>query len=240
MLSRPGPEPTRTTQYGTEPDQLVDWYVPTEETDQPLVVFIHGGYWRPEYDRAHARTAAGGLAAAGFTTALIEYRRVPGHPDLMVDDVAAAIRHCVEQAGTGGAVLVGHSAGGHLALLAAADASLPITGTVALAPLADLVDADRQGLDDGAARAFLGTLAAERPDLDPIRSPSPARPVVLLHGEQDSVVPLGMSETYAEHHGAELHVISDSGHFEFIDPESSVWVRFLSQLRGITAPGGIE
>jgi acetyl esterase/lipase len=243
ILSRPGPAPDSQENYGPHPDQVIDWYLPAREDAGPVIVFIHGGYWRPEYDREHARSAAGGLAAAGFPTALIEYRRIPGQPDATVTDVGQAIRRAA--AGTGGhperpVIVIGHSAGGHLALLAAADPDLPITGTLALAPLADLRSADELGLDDDAARAFIGAPALERPDLDPCAGPTPTAPVVLVHGLDDSVVPAEMSRTYARRNARSVVEVPAAGHFELIDPETGAWVRILTELGGITTPSGIE
>lgn len=89
-------------------------------------MLLHGGFWRPEYDRAHTGPLANALAAAGHLVAIPEYRR-SGWPDTF-DDVAAALDllagplpHPV----TGHTTLVGHSAGGHLALWAAGRRRLP-------------------------------------------------------------------------------------------------------------------
>ncbi len=241
ILSHPGPAPDAQQSYGPHPDQVIDWYRPDGPTDLPTVAFVHGGYWRPEYDREHARSAAGGLAAAGFPTALIEYRREPGHPDPMVDDVAAAIRHAAVDAPAGrGILLVGHSAGGHLALLAAIPGDLPVAGVLALAPLSSLAEADRLNLDDGAVHAFLGAAAADRPDLDPSTVPAPGIPVVVIHGAADSLVPAEMSETYASRPGVRLCLLPDTGHFELIDPTSAVWAGILAELQGIIHAAGIE
>lgn len=241
ILSRPGPAPDAQQSYGPHPDQVIDWYPAAEPDAGPVVVVIHGGYWRPEYDREHARSAAAGLAAAGCTTALIEYRREPGHPDDMVDDVTSAIRHVADKAPEGSGVLVvGHSAGGHLALLAATQEGQPIEGVVALAPLSSLAEADRLDLDDGAVRSFLGRSAADRPDLDPSALPPPRVPVVLIHGQEDSLVPVEMSETFASHQGASLRLLPGTGHFELIDPLSAVWSGILTELQGIASAAGIE
>ncbi len=240
VLTRPARDPDHTTAYGSLADQVVDWYLPEQDTSSPVVVFVHGGYWRPEYDRTHARSTAAGLAAAGYRTALIEYRRIPGDPDAMIEDVTRALQHCSQHAGPAASVVVGHSAGGHLALVAAARTDLPVSGCVALAPLASLAEADARELDDGAVRAFLGTPATDRPDLDPCLLPTPAIPVVVLHGEDDTLVPLDLSRAYAQTHGIPVHTVPGAGHFTLIDPADSAWDQFLTHLQRITASTGIE
>jgi len=196
-----------------------------------VVVFIHGGYWRPEYDREHARSAAGGLAAAGYTAALIEYRRIPGDPDAMVDDVLAAIRHvAAEDPSDRDVLLVGHSAGGHLALVCAADPALPIAGCLALAPLASLDQAESLHLDDNAVLDFLGVPAQQRRDLDPCSLPRPTIPVVVVHGAEDAVVPMELSEAYCRHHATELTPVPATGHFELIDPDSRAWALVVAEV----------
>ena len=63
--------------YGDHPDGVVDVFLPAERhgTPCPLVVLLHGGFWRTEYDRTHLRALAGAVAADGFAVATPEYRR---------------------------------------------------------------------------------------------------------------------------------------------------------------------
>ncbi|MGH3919835.1 MAG: alpha/beta hydrolase, partial [Pseudonocardiaceae bacterium] len=112
-----------TLSYGPEPDQVVDLWG-AEGGPAPLVVLVHGGFWRAAIDRMHLRPMAVGLVAAGYAVAVLEYRRTGqpggGWPGTF-DDVAAALDRLpelVEPYGldAAGAVWAGHSAGGHLAL----------------------------------------------------------------------------------------------------------------------------
>jgi acetyl esterase/lipase len=210
---------------------------------RPLVVMVHGGFWRPEYDRLHVRPMTQALAAAGWTVAAPEYRRVAGDPDATCDDVRAALLALPEQLRDhhdGRVIVLGHSAGGHLALWAATAAPAPgLVGTLALAPVADLVEAAREGLGAGAVEAFLGAPAARRPDLDPTRLGAASSRVVLLHGTDDEIVPLRQSRAYvAAHRDAVLDAVPDTGHFALIDPASRAWPRVIAalDLLGRTAP----
>ena len=128
--------------------------------------------------------------------------------------------------------MLGHSAGGHLALWAASSAPAPgLIGTVALAPVADLAAADEERLGSGAVQAFLGAAAGQRPDLDPSLLPSPSTPVVLLHGADDEIVPLRQSQAYAAaHRDAVLETAPHTGHFAVIDPDARAWPRVIAAL----------
>jgi acetyl esterase/lipase len=201
-------------------------------------VLVHGGFWRPDFDRMHLQPMAAALAAAGWSTLLPEYRRHPGHPDDTVADVHAAVRAARRQpdgAASGGRiVLVGHSAGGHLVLQAAAGLGDEVAGVVALAPVADLVLAQDLGLDGDAVRAFLGGDARDRPDLDPVRLPAPTARTAVVHGRDDGIVPLSVAESYCRQHPSAELIAVDGGHFGLIDPRSATWPRVLEALEGVS------
>lgn len=238
MLTRAASAPDAVLGYGPDGDQVADVrHARTPGTNRPLLVLVHGGFWRPAFDRTHLGPMAEALAAAGWTTATPEYRRVPGHPDRAVDDVAAAVRAIAGEPGLAGrpSVLVGHSAGGHLALQAAATLRLPYrpVGVLALAPVADLALAQELRLDGDAVTAFLGDDAAARPDLDPARLPAPAVPVRILHGTADGIVPLRVSESYRERHPGAVVTTVGCGHFALIDPRSRAWPAVLEALHDL-------
>lgn len=237
VLTRPAPEPDVVAGWGPGPQDVAE--VQLGGDDRPLVVLVHGGFWRPEYDRRHLRAMSHALAAEGFTAAAIEYRRVPGDPDASLNDVRVALRVIpVELRGRhdGRVVVVGHSAGGHLALWAAAVApAAGLAGTVALAPVADLAAAERDQLGDGAVTAFLGGAADSRIDLDPVRMVSAMQPVTLVHGEADVPVPVAQSQAYAEAHPtAALEVLPGVGHLDLIDPTSAAWPAVVAAISGVT------
>lgn len=240
VLERASAEPDAVTHWGPAPHDVAD--VRLGAVDRPLVVVLHGGFWRPTYDRLHLRPMTEALAAAGWTVAAPEYRRVPGDPDSTCQDVRAALRVLpVDLRGhhDGRVLVVGHSAGGHLALWAAASApAAGLAGTLALAPVADLAAADAARLGSGAVRDFLGRDAGARADLDPCRLAASAAPVRILHGADDLVVPPAQSESYAAAHpGTRVQLLPETGHFALIDPVSRAWPHVVVALDELAAEG---
>jgi acetyl esterase/lipase len=238
VLSRTVAPPEASVAYGSLPEQVADVRFGDERAiHRPLVLIIHGGFWRPTIDRAHTGPMAVDLASDGWTVAAIEYRRVPGQPDVTLDDVREAIVSLPEKiAKHDGRVLVmGHSAGGHLTLwAAAARPTEKLLGALALGPAADLRLAHARGLGDGAALAFLGVDAEQRADLDPKRMPSPQIKTTIVHGIQDAIVPLALAESYVESHPqVKLVRVQDAGHFAVIDPLSPVFRTVRSELESL-------
>ena len=243
VLDRAAPRPSRSWAYGTGRDQVADVYLPHRPSVSPdlaPVLLIHGGFWRPDYDRTHLRPMAAALAALGYPTVMPEYARTPGDPDAGLADIRAALAALPALVGAAEPVIVGHSAGGHLALLAAADPGVSARGCLALAPVADLAMAEQHDLDDGAVRAYLGAAASDRPGLDPALNPRPAIPVTVVHGDRDSLVPMALSESYCSSGSARLVSIPRTGHFELIDPLSNAWSVVIGELLALAAPAGIE
>ena len=235
ILEAEQPPPTELLSYGPEPEQVADVFRPTaSHAPRGFIVFIHGGYWRPPVDRHHARPLARALADAGYVTCSIEYRRIPGEPDLMIADIGRALETLPALVGLGEATptLLGHSAGGHLALIAATRHSGLVAGVIALAPVTDLEAADALQLGSGAVEAFLGEPATARPDLDPVRCSAPAVSVTVIHGARDSIVPITQAHSLAEAwpRTCRVVVVDDSAHFELIDPGSAAWAFVVGEV----------
>jgi len=130
---------------------------------------------------------------------------------------------------------VGHSAGGHLVLCTAAGRSAGLAGALALAPVADLRLAEELNLGDGAVAAFLGP-SASRADLDPRRMVTPAVPTAIIHGTEDAIVPLELSDSYvATHPSVRLMRAPGAGHFAVIDPLSAAWPMVLAEIERLGA-----
>jgi acetyl esterase/lipase len=232
ILTRPGPAPDRTIAYGEHPDQVIDVFDggPTG----PIAVMLHGGFWRPAYDRVHTRPMTDVLRQTGHTVVALEYRRIPGDPDSTVDDVRTGLQVVNFLSGTErDMVVLGHSAGGHLALWAASAAYAGIRGVIALAPVADLRLARDLQLGADAVAGFLG---GDRPDLDPMQLPPPRVPITILHGVLDEIVPIALAYSYAEAHpGVRVIPLEDTGHYELIDPHQPAFDLVVRQVQTMMA-----
>lgn len=235
ILEAEQPPPTELLSYGPEPEQVADVFRPTgSHAPRGLVFFIHGGYWRPPVDRHHARPLARALADEGYVTCSIEYRRIPGEPDVMTADIGRALETLPAMVGLSKApiILVGHSAGGHLALVTATRHPGLVAVLIVLAPVTDLEAADALQLGSGAVEAFLGEPATARPDLDPVRCSAPAVSVTVIHGARDSIVPIAQAHSLAKAWSGTCRVVvvDDSAHFELIDPSSAAWAFVVAEV----------
>ncbi|MGH8825727.1 MAG: alpha/beta hydrolase family protein [Jiangellaceae bacterium] len=245
VLSRAGSPPDAVIRYGPSPEQIADLRLPSRRSEpMTSVVLLHGGFWRSAYDRTHTRPMADGLAEAGYAVVTPEYARTGagGGWPATFDDVARAVEGLPLLVGAAvdvsDVLLVGHSAGGHLALWCAGlDLLAGYAGVVALAPVADLAEAFRLHLDGGAVQALLGGPPEQVPDrydaADPCRLPVPTSRVVVLHGAEDAQVPVGGSIRYAAHAGADLRVLPGVEHFDLIDPTSTSWPAVLGAVRAV-------
>ncbi len=248
--------------YGSDPLQVGELRLPTTPGPRPVAVVLHGGCWQSEYDRTYTGRMSTALAQAGFAVWTPEYRRLGdaggGWPGTFLD-VADAIEKLRELAAPHSldlsrVVLIGHSAGGQLALWYAGTPRLPATsplhrtnplsirGVVALAAVSDLTAHDTACGDSGLE--LVGGVAISAAHL---REASPLAMVPLgvstisLHGTRDIVVPPALSQTFVtasaksgDH--ARLVVCPDAGHFELIDPASPAWPTVLAAVRELAGP----
>lgn len=248
VLSGPRPpaaprEPRACTlAYGPAPDQAGELYLP-EARSAPLVCLFHGGFWRMPHGRDQLVPLAEALARRGFAVWNVGYRRVgeggSPYPATLEDVLAAfdhlpAIREHAAPLELRGTFVTGHSAGGHLAFWAAAQAAggriAPLSGVVGLAPILNLPRAHRLDLGAGAVALFLGGSPQAHPRRYAEASPSlrlPLRtPQCILHGGADTVVPPDGSESHAttaRNAGdtCDVFPLPGLGHMDVIDPSAA-------------------
>lgn len=229
--------------YGEHPRQVADLHTPLGVGPHPVVVVLHGGYWQPPYTRLITRPLCLDLVRRGYVALNVEYRRLGneggGWPQTF-DDVAAAVDHLAalgeDTLDLARVTMLGHSAGGQLALWAGGRAGLPagavgaapvvrVQRVLALAAVCDLAGAGH------AASELLGGDASQVPErwaqADPMRRIPLEIPVGLVHAIDDQTVSVRRSRDYvaaARAAGADVTLAETPGdHRDPIDPGSRAW-----------------
>lgn len=247
--------PPRTLRYGRHIAQCGDLRVPRSQPPQAIVVLVHGGFWRHEWRRDLMDGLAVDLTARGYATWNIEYRRLgpsgggwPQSRDDVVDAVTSLTGMPDAPARVDHTVLLGHSAGAHLALHAAAELRRRGRGPaliVALAGVFDPTAAAHSGVGWGSIEAFLGGEPGDAPDVYRDASAAASLPLgvsqILVHGAADEHVPPQQTDDHARRvrdAGDECETVLDDAadHFAVIDPTTPVWASTAAAIARIVPP----
>ncbi len=232
--------PDQQLSYGAEPLQYGMLWLPDTEQAAPLVIFIHGGCWLNSFDVGHSYALATALRNAGFAVWSLEYRRTGdaggGWPGTLADvrsgiDYSGQLEsYGVDVANT---VLMGHSAGGHLALLAGAEFAT-LRGVVGLAAITDIV---RYAQGDNSCQTATPQFMGATPEQEPqrYRAANPVQAEIhpetyLLHGGADAIVP-PLQQTLLT--GAHTVVEPNAGHFDWIHPGSAAFEQLITVLQSL-------
>ncbi len=206
----------RQVRYGTHASQTAELHLPPTAGPHPVVVAIHGGSWGSTYGKLVMRGVAAALARRGWAVWNIEYRRLGrgGGWPATFEDVGAAADHLavldapLDLARVG---VLGHSAGGHLALWAAgreklaagapgAEPAIRFVAAISAAGVVDLAGAHARS-PTGSIDALMGGGPHDVPDRyaigDPIALVPLDLPVLLVHGTDDATVAVERSRAYA-------------------------------------------
>jgi acetyl esterase/lipase len=249
--------------YGTAPQQFGDLRLPPTGTGPfPVAVVLHGGCWLNSYGLDQISQPAAELAKAGIATWTVEYRRIgdqgAGWTGTFTD-VARSVDYVRTLAArypldTTRVILVGHSAGGHLALWAAARGPLPAgastaspagptlrtRGVVSLAGIADLVGyAGSSGCNASVPRLMGGTpsqVPSRYRAASPLLRVPLGVPVRMVHGSADPIVPVAQSTTFAQRDSAagddaRVRLAAGAGHFDLIAPSAPAWQTVMGAVR---------
>ena len=248
--------PYQTIAYGSARDQVGDLRMPGNEfRSVPVIALLHGGFWRERWERDTMEPLAIDLARRGYATWNLEYRRVGpcggGWPQTC-EDVAAGIEFLAEVAreypiDAGRVAVIGHSVGGQLALWVAKQSgtgstSAPVSLSVSLAGIPDLVEAARRGLGDtgNATADFMGGRPDEIPSAYAEASPLARLPLgvpqIIVQGRQDNIADLvDLNYSYvraALSAGDDVTLIdlANADHFDLIDAKSSAWAEVVQEV----------
>ena len=215
----------------------------------PVIAFIHGGCWLNQFSLDHVSAMGRALANRGYAVWTPEYRRVGDAGGGWLgtfEDIVRSIGVLSELAPVHSldlsrVVMMGHSAGGHLALWLAAQNNLPLRGVVSLAGICDLKAYERLGNDCAASLpGLLGGTSREVPERWAKANPTELLPinirVSLIHGDRDTIVPLSQGESFAAAAGCELQIVKGGGHFDMVSPHANAFEIICQILRRMISP----
>ena len=260
ILSVPSAPADARLPYGLDQYQFGDLRLPSTPPPHPVVVGIHGGYYRAMYGLDYYGPLCESLRGIGIATWNMEYRRLGndggGWPGTFLDVAHGTdyLRKIASHYGLDLArvVTLGHSAGGHLALWTAARPHiqpsdtlhmadpLPIKAAISLAGVLDTRRAWELRLSSNVTEELLGGTPATEPERYASASPYELLPLglpqALIHGTADTAVPLEMALRYYEAAQAKgdpvtLLTPQDAGHFEIVDPRTPAWTQVMQVIR---------
>jgi acetyl esterase/lipase len=254
--------------YGVDENQFAELRLPVGQGPHPVVVLLHGGCWKAEYATLRDLAPVGDtLKAEGMASWNVEYRRLrqpgSGWPGTYLD-VGLAIDHLRQIAAKysldlGRVAVLGHSAGGHLAMWTGTrqrlsptsalyvPSPLPIRGVINLAGTIDMrenIAHMEAECNDAVVTGLLGGAPASTPERYREVSATTMVPLgvqqILIWGEHENFVPLSMARRHVDAatkagDRARLVVIPAIGHFESASPRSSAWPAVLEAIRSLLA-----
>lgn len=232
--------PPRVIRYGESTDQFGHLRLPPGQGPHPTVVLVHGGFWRHQWTFDTFEAAAVDLVDRGVATFNLEYRRMGtgGGAVETTTDVVSACRAISQHPGVDPdrMAIIGHSAGGQLAVFAAAALPEMFRVAIPIGGVLDLALAMRQGTGEGAVEEFLGEQSLSR--FSPIELLPIETPVVIAHGTGDESVPFEQAERFVEAAGRSARPLwfEGAGHVEVLDPSHSMWKRVATELITTLSP----
>lgn len=231
------PIPDDVVKYGTHPLQFIERWEPKDSAAD--IFFIHGGCWLSAYDIKHSQPLSHHLRNKGFRVWSIEYRRAGdeggGWPNTLHDINAAIDMVLGTFPEVQSPILVGHSAGGHLALMAAQSNLTKLGGVLGLAAITDIEEYSKgENSCQKATESFIGGPMETNVGLYKAANPIyhlPHPRTQLLYGEKDVIVP----NTQAFKFDNVIPIaVPDAGHFDFIHPQSEAWDVVLKAINHLT------
>ena len=257
-------DPTADRQSGIQFTELLTLDRIGRGDDVPTVILIHGGGWYGG-DRSSTEPLAELLAGDGFVAINATYRTsAGGFPDTVEDVVCATIAGraiAAEAGGTGPVILVGHSAGAHLAALAA------LAGDE-FTPRDCLYDGPWEPLDGfvglagpykiqnlfGALDEWMGVTRQENPELWETAVPESyvdshvGMPIRLIHGGSDRLANVSFSRLFRDELSAvdgrdvELIEIPNGAHSSMLAPliDADITVNAIKELVDLAQAKSID
>ena len=254
--------------YGKDENQFGDLRVPSGAGPHPVVILIHGGCWKADFATLRdLAPMAEALKAEGIATWNVEYRRLSqsgsGWPGTYMD-VSRSVDYLRsiatdKQLDLNRVIVVGHSAGGHLAMWVASRPRLssgsalyvkdplPIRGVIDLAGTTDMeafIQFEQHGCNGAVVEEMLGGKPADVPEryaqVSAIKMVPLEIPQVLIWGGDDDIAPISLGEKYtvaAKQAGDPVRLVSipGVGHFEIASPLATTWPAVRNEIVALLA-----
>lgn len=236
VLELPSVPSGESYRYGPHSSQYIQlWNAPVQPESAANIIFIHGGCWLEDYDVSHTYPASSALKDAGFNVWSIEYRRLGetgGDWPASLNDVKAALNFIHQRLNNKPVAVMGHSAGGHLALLATAKAepaAKKVDAVIGLAAITDMVSYTQS--EGSCNQAAVNLMKTAYTDISDYEDASPKAKDLhsntwLIQGTADSIVPMIQTQGLS----VSNEIIEGAGHFDLIHPHSTAWKAILQRL----------
>lgn len=229
--------PDKVIKYGPAKQQFIEGWFPSDK-NLADIVFIHGGCWLSAYDIAHSRAFTSALRGAGYRVWSLEYRRIGdengGWPNSL-KDINSAIALLIKENKIvpQNTLLMGHSAGGHLALLAKQEASEhKLKGVIGLAAITN-IEAYAKGNNScqHAASLFMDGMPQDKPEA--YNQANPKQQILhgntwLLYSEHDAIIPASQIDDL---NNVRLVKVDKAGHFDFLHPGSTAFSEIIRVIQ---------
>ncbi|WP_395344662.1 alpha/beta hydrolase [Ningiella sp. W23] len=240
--------PAQVISYGEDPNQQIWRYRPLDNQAKANIVFIHGGCWLSQFDIEHTQAFSSALSKAGYQVWSLEYRRAGngGEWPVAIEDIVLAVHKIKDDYPDSFSALplvfMGHSAGGHLAMLASAKVlpqnddlnvsdKWPDSTAIGLAPIVDIIGYSKgDNACQSATPVFMGGDAEQR--LEQYQHASvlnydfESGSAFVLIGGKDTIV----DAKFARHPDATEIFESEAGHFDWIHPGTFAFKHILDVL----------
>lgn len=234
--------------YGSEEYQEGDLYIPYTKKPIAVICLFHGGFWQMPHDREQLTPLAVNFAKKGFAVWNVEYRRIGaggGGWRGTFDDATASINHLVrlkekyDLLDISKTIIIGHSAGGHLAIWRSKQVETKPYAVVGLAPITDLEKTFGTKTGKKAVSALLNGSPDEHPKRYALHSPIKMLPIgvrqLIIHGDRDEYVPVEWARNFvacSRNAGDTIDYIEvdNGGHMDYLDPNSEAISRLQDWL----------
>lgn len=242
ILTRPAPPADAKIAYGKEVRHFWELRANANTSKpQPLVITLHGGFWRNQFNLEYMGHLCQALKKLGYASWNIEYRSLGdsggGWPGTF-DDAISGAAFLKNIAGPYNLdldrmIASGHSAGGQLALHVAS--KMKLQGVIGLGAVADLKRAQEMQLGNRVVDLLRAPASADPMQCLPLHAPQR-----LFAGKDDDIVPIEISRIYveaAQKKGDDARLIElPGGHFEAVDPLTTQWARVAHEVRALLGP----